>query len=102
MLEVANGPDHSRHASGNDDDHEDIRILSAIVCVLDIMEVYSPPRVAEVRRRYWLQPVEKSLLEDGGTSATEENNNEHAHWSGRERDIWLCFPHVGNSAIGNI
>ena len=57
--------------------HEDLLVLSAIVCSVDIMEIYSPPRVTEVWRKYWLEPGESLDLCPGGISATAENNNEH-------------------------
>ena len=42
-----------------------VRILSAIIRGGDIMEVHSPPRVAEVCREYWLEPGESLDLKTG-------------------------------------
>ena len=42
------------HADGST--HEDLLISSAIVRGVDIMEIYSPPRVTDVCRKYWLEP----------------------------------------------
>ena len=47
-----------------DDDgstHDNSLILSAIVRGVDIMEIYSPPRVTDVCRKYRLEPGERAL-----------------------------------------
>ena len=87
-LQPENPPPDDGDADGVVSTHEDLLILSAIVRGVDITEIYSPPRVTEMCRMYWLETGESRDLKSGGTSATEENNDEYAHWSDRERRIW--------------
>lgn len=60
-----------REDEDNDDDddtpstREGLRILSAVLRGVDVMEVYSPPRVVEVCRKYWLEPCEGLDLKTG-------------------------------------
>ena len=58
-------PPDGGDADGDGSTHEDLRILSAIIRGVDIMELYSPPRVAEVCRKYWLEPGESLDLKSG-------------------------------------
>ena len=48
---------------GAESTHEDLLILSAVLRGVDIMEIYSPPRVTEVCRKYSLEPGESLNLE---------------------------------------
>ena len=55
------GPAPSKPESKHDDAEsarEDLRIPPAIVRGADLMEIYSPPMVAEVCRNYMLEPGE--------------------------------------------
>ena len=61
---------------------------SVFIRGVDIMEVDSPPRVAEMYRKYCLEPGDSLDLKTDGSPATEENNSEHAHRSGHSHHIW--------------
>ena len=60
-----NPPPGGGAADADGSTHEDLNILSAIVRGVDITEIYPPPRVTEVCRKYWLELGESLGLKTG-------------------------------------
>ena len=75
--------------------HEDLLILSASMRGADIMEIYSPPRVTEVCRKYWLEPSESLDLKSGwDLSDRGEQQRAQALVGSRAPCLVICFPLV--------
>ena len=62
-----NPPPTAEDGDAGDDEstHEDLLILWVIVRGVDIMEIYSPLRVTEACRKYWLEHGESLDLKSG-------------------------------------
>ena len=88
-----NPPPDSGDADAGSTTHEDLLILSAIVRGVDIMEVYSPPRVTEVCRKYWLEPGESLDLKSGwDLSDRREQQRARALIRSRAPLLVICSP----------
>ena len=88
------GPDNP---PGDDDGdgstHEDLIILSAIIRGVDIMEIYSPPRVTEVCRKYVLEPGESLDLKTGwDLSSRSEQRRARELVRARAPYLIICSP----------
>lgn len=60
------GPDHPPDdGDGDESIHDDLLILSAVLRGVDIMEIFSPPRVTEVCKKYSLELGESLDLKTG-------------------------------------
>ena len=88
---------------GSGSTREDLLILSAILRGVDIMEIYSPPSVTEVCRKYWLGPGESLYLKTGW-DRSDRNEQRRARDLVRARAPYLiiCSPRVQSSATFRI
>ena len=64
----------SQH-DGAESTHEDLRILSALLRGVDVMEIDSPPRVAEACHKYMLDPGESPDLQTGWDLSDRSEQN---------------------------